>query len=195
MGIRKITPRLEVEILTKATEGASTRAIAQWLRDERGVTVSHQAVANLLRQTRQTRAEVAKVVVREQLAKTVLSDLDRLDRSLRKIVRVETRAHNLAIHYLERLAKTAAVQDGPSNAAEKRSTKNLERAEFFVDAALKATDRVRTLVVAKLHYSGADGADDEGELGRLKKGAGDELLSRLDVLADRAAGFQSQARS
>lgn len=190
---RKITPALEKEILAQAAEGNSARTIAAWLLAERGLKITHQAVGQLLRHTRQTRAEVAKVVVREQLAKTVLSDLERLDRSLKKVGRIELRTHSLALRYLERLAnleesegKRADFDSKKAKEEARARTLAFEHAHFFVDAALKATDRVRALANTKLHFSGAD-EEDDGDLSRMKKTANDELLTRLDRLADRLA--------
>lgn len=76
---RKISPALEREVLKKSVAGQSTREIAAWLDAEHGVKVTHQTVANLLRQTQETRADVAKSVVREALVGQLVPDLERLE--------------------------------------------------------------------------------------------------------------------
>jgi len=79
MAHKKISPTLEKEVLVKAAEGWSSRRIAAWLGTDHSVKVSHVAVAALLRQTRETREDVAAAVTREALRPHVTSDLGRIE--------------------------------------------------------------------------------------------------------------------
>ena len=62
-----------------AGQGVTTRDMAKWCLDTHGITVSHAAIAKMLRQTRETRADVAAAVTREALAPHIVSDLDRME--------------------------------------------------------------------------------------------------------------------
>lgn len=95
MAERKITPDAERDITAKAAEGWTTRRIAAWLKEAHGISVSHEAVAKLLRQTRETRADVAAAVTREALRPHVVSDLDRLEEI--RAEAAERRARALAL--------------------------------------------------------------------------------------------------
>lgn len=191
---RKITPNLEKEILAKAADGGSTRAIAAWLLAEHGVKVTHQAVAHLLRQTRQTRAEVAKVVVREQLSKSVISDLGRLEREQRRMERLSKRLHRLAIRSIDKVEQMSG--NGPVAASVEELVHSVTQSEDvtpeqaalvvsaasdMADAAMKATDRVTKLSALKLKLSGAN----DEEKATDDAAADDELARKLDGLAKR----------
>jgi len=69
-------------VLELAASGKSTREISAHLVTV-GVTASHNAVAKLLRHAREERSEVAKVVVREELASTLTADIGRLEHLVR----------------------------------------------------------------------------------------------------------------
>lgn len=174
---KKISPKLEKEILAKAAEQYSNRDIAKWLKDERGIKISHQAVGNMLRQTRDARAEVAKVVVRQTLGKTIVSDLDRLNREQNRVERLGRRMYRRAIAALDAL-EGAAV--GTMSSEDLKVA--IAGVGDFADLALKATDRVTKLAGVKLHLSGADAENDQS---RGAASASDELLAKLDSLADR----------
>lgn len=77
---RKITAELEPEVLRKATEGWSAERIAAWLFTAHKVQISGTAIRKRLTQTRTDRADVAKVIVREVLGKSIPEDLARLER-------------------------------------------------------------------------------------------------------------------
>ncbi len=130
-----IPPVLEPEILAKFGEGWSSTRIAEWLRTEKAIQTSYRSVARVLERTQKERGDVARGVVREQLQKTLVTDLEVMD-ALR--LDLETRAKGLLdpegklpreSHYLY------------------LKTRELE---------LKVLDR-------KLHYAGADEKEDEGE--------------------------------
>lgn len=126
-----IPPNLERDVLSQAGKGKTTREIAAWLA-EKGVQVSHKTVAKLLARHREERADVAKVVVREELQKTLPSDLRRLEE-----IRADLQDEADGL----KDKKTGKV---PAN--ERGSYLQLRRAEL---------DTIRV----KLHFSGAD---DEG---------------------------------
>lgn len=75
----KIPPNLQTELVARATEGWSSQQIADWLKTEHGVDVSHAAVRKRLAATRTDRAEAAKLVVRETLSRTLGEDIRCLD--------------------------------------------------------------------------------------------------------------------
>jgi hypothetical protein len=87
MATKKITPKLEPEVLSKAAEGWSSRRIAEHLGTAHNVKVSHVAVAAFLKETRETREEVAAAVTREALRPHVVSDLDRLEEIRQEIAK------------------------------------------------------------------------------------------------------------
>jgi len=130
-----IPPKLEPAVLEKAGEGLSSRAISAWLLDEHGVTASYKAVSRLLERTRDERADVAKVVVRERLQKELPSDLDELE-----ALRVRARG-------IEDAAK------GNPDAADPEARRGNP------GLALKAIEAQRRVLDTKLHYSGADSPD------------------------------------
>jgi len=80
----KIAEIHEQFVLDLAAHGKSTREIAAALA-ERGCNTTHVSVSRWLKKRRAERADVAKVVVREQLAKTLTGDLDRLETIRRQV--------------------------------------------------------------------------------------------------------------
>lgn len=84
----KITEVLEPFVGELAAKGCSTRDISAQLQRVHGVKVSHATVAKYLSSRRTERADVAKVVVREQLSQTLTADIKRLDRFAKKAVRL-----------------------------------------------------------------------------------------------------------
>lgn len=155
MSTRKITPDLERKILAESAKGNSSRAIAAWLLKEHGVTVTHQYVGKLLHQTRLERADVTKAVVQATLLPLVAGDVKvlgdqqaRLDADIvgfrERVQRAIEREKELEKNP-ERLPAAARMTD--------EASRTLLRAE---DLLTKVTDR-------KLHYSGADGGEDDPE--------------------------------
>jgi transposase len=69
-------------LLDLASQGKSTRQIAEHLGTG-GIRASHKTVGRVLRELRKERAEVAKAVVREELATTLTADVRRLERLVR----------------------------------------------------------------------------------------------------------------
>lgn len=196
---KKISPALEKEILAKATEGASSRAIAAWLHTERGVKVSPQAVQRVLKLSSQTRAEVARAVVREKLSKTVISDLDRLGREQTRVEKLTKRLYRVAVRSLdtlERLSgaqpKTQTVDQMIDSMSAKPTVEEIQMAVAVVhdaaDAALKATDRATKLAALKLKLSGAD--PDAGK--EPEPVDDDEFRRKVSSLADRLASAREK---
>lgn len=173
----KISPKLEKEVLRLAAEGQSSREIAAWLLKERGVNVSHNAVAKRLRQTRVERAEVAKAVVREKLGKSVIGDLERLEREQRRVERISKRLARLAVKTIDKLEQALGGDErlDPDSLQAAVAT-----AESMRQGALQASDRVAKLAGMKLRLSGADEAPDNEE-----REAAEQLGSRIDSLAAR----------
>lgn len=83
MGKAAIPDKFHKTVLELAGQGKSTRAISAHL-GTLGVTASHVAVGRLLQTFRTERAEVAKVVVREELATTLTADIRRLERLVKR---------------------------------------------------------------------------------------------------------------
>lgn len=102
---RKITPNLEKDVLAKAAEGMTTRAIAAWLNEAHGVKVTHVRVAALLKATRETRADVAASVTREALRPHVTSDLERLDEIRKEVAERRAKAGDCSHLDFVRLAQ------------------------------------------------------------------------------------------
>jgi hypothetical protein len=118
------------EILEQSGNGWSTRKIADWLNQVHSLT--HHAVAALLKAQRQQREETSKAIVRERLGKTVLLDLQALEREgvrVRKVCKL----------------LFGAIDDG-----------DLEHAIPY----LKAAEQHRKLIETKLRFAGADTPDD-----------------------------------
>lgn len=75
----KIPPKYEPDLLRLAADGKSIAEIAAWL-DAQGVTTSASGVKRLLKRLRAERAEVSRAVTVEHLGRTVISDLDHLEK-------------------------------------------------------------------------------------------------------------------
>lgn len=193
MSQKKISPAIEKEILAKATEGATNRAIAEWLRGRHGLKISHQSVGKLLKQTRQARGEVAKAVVRDVLVKTVVGDLARLTREQIRVAKLGTRLHKRAVTALDESDRVRAsvLDDQEMSTKDKLSLLDASSRSLadLCDLALKTTDRAAKLADLKLHYAGADSKDDKDA----ETAPNDELLARLDSLASRSHAARAAA--
>ena len=75
-------------IVKRASEGSTTRRIAQELKTQRGVSVSHVAVGYVVRQARSESAEVAKTVVREILTSGLREDVETLEVERARLARI-----------------------------------------------------------------------------------------------------------
>ena len=84
MAAKTIPENIQEIILDLAGKGKSVRAIADALVTLHGYKTSHMAVQRCLKELRQGRAEVAKAVVREELAPVLTNDLRRLERFAKK---------------------------------------------------------------------------------------------------------------
>lgn len=85
MNRRAIPVALEPLVLEKAAHGMAGREIAEWLEKEHKVKTSYRSVLRFIERTRADRAAIAGAVVREELSKTVLSDLDRVEHIRSKV--------------------------------------------------------------------------------------------------------------
>lgn len=90
MAPRGIPEKLHQIVLDLAGEGKSSRAIAEQLGAEHGHKTTYSTVARLLKELRKDRADIAKAVVREELAPALTRDLRRLERFAK---RCANRAH------------------------------------------------------------------------------------------------------
>ena len=144
----KIPPDAEAGIYARAGEGKTLAEICNWLEQTHGVRVSPTAIRKKLAKRRAEREVVAKAVVREQLSKTVLSDIDVLDvekgrlrKLARRLFRTLTAPVPKGLDEVQQLLIRAALSD---------------TGELY----LKTVDRLTKVVHTKLHYSGADAPDD-----------------------------------
>lgn len=144
MATRKISPELEKELLKRSAEGHTTRALSAWVLAEKGIKISHQAIGNLLRQTRRERSEVTKAVVREQLTKTVTADVDVLGETQDELRRVKALLLARALRDLE--AERVIVSEGETKEA---SVESVEQFRKVCDTLTKVTN-------TKMHFAGAD---------------------------------------
>jgi hypothetical protein len=71
---------LEPAVLERAVSGSTCYEIADWLKAAHGVETSYRSVSRLLERLRAERKSLTQAVVREKLGKTVLTDIDRLER-------------------------------------------------------------------------------------------------------------------
>lgn len=124
---RSIPPKLYPHIREQSAAGKTTKQIADWLGVEHGVKTTYRSVARILEKDRAERAPIAREVVRKALEKTVVTDVDRLERVARQ---ASTKATKIAAKALLDPAWMRAWV----------AVKELE---------LRAVDR-------RLHYSGAD---------------------------------------
>lgn len=164
----KITEEMLPGIYALAAKGKSLTQICAALLESHGVTVSPSAVRKHLTKRRVEREVVAKATVREQLAKTVLSDIDVLDSEKRRLRRLAGRLYATAakplppgLDAVDELAARAAIG---------------ATCELY----LKTVDRLTKVVHTKLHFAGADAPDDA--LTSLADAAR-RVDSRLDRLA------------
>jgi len=146
----KITPDDEQRIRELAGGGKTSRQIAEALDGK----VSHTSVSRFLARDRETRADAAKVLVREQLVSGLPVDLERIEREA------------------ARLAAIANVFGEKLQSGTARGT-DVGRYYKAVAALAKLTD-------LKLHYSGADTPDKEPE----DDGGADRVLAKLQAMLD-----------
>lgn len=79
MASRSIPEKFHELVFELGSSGKSNRAIADHL-GTLGIKTTHAAVGRLRRERREERSEIAKEVVREQLAPTLTADVRRLER-------------------------------------------------------------------------------------------------------------------
>lgn len=109
---RKIPPNLEPMIHAKASAGASTRAIAEWLGTQ-GLKISHVAVGRFLRETEAVRSHAVAAMVKEVLLPEIKTDLEHLV-ELQKVMRdhrIKAMASDGGIDHLDltRLTRTECL--------------------------------------------------------------------------------------
>lgn len=109
---RKITPDMEPMVHAKATSGASTRAIAEWLGTQ-GIKISHVAVGKFLRDTEAVRSHAVSAMVREVLLPEIRTDLEHLV-ELQRVMRehrIKAMAADEGIDHLDltRLTRTECL--------------------------------------------------------------------------------------
>lgn len=149
---KRITPTVEREVLTLAAKGNSSRQIAAHLKSKRGITVSHQAVGNLLRKTRTERADVAKAVTTEVVGKELNEVLAHLSELRKDLKGRRERAGKAVDDYI--LGERVPKSDGDGVAGEIKAA--LVWGQLFTKLAeleLKAIQHT-------LHFGGADSGDD-----------------------------------
>ena len=76
----KITPEIAERIMELAPYHSS-RQIAEILFNEAGISISHTAVANVIREQRRERAEVSKGIVQDYLKTALPTDLEMLQKA------------------------------------------------------------------------------------------------------------------
>ncbi len=79
MGARGLTAIQERELLRQSSNGLSSREIADWLLKTHGIKKSRETISRIVKVAHQDRSEATKTVVRDVLAKTLSSDLGRLE--------------------------------------------------------------------------------------------------------------------
>lgn len=85
---RKITPPIERKIIGWATvDGLPPSAMVERILAEDGISVTVQAVRKVVARTKADRQAATQAVVKEQLGRSAVSDLDRLDRIRSQIAR------------------------------------------------------------------------------------------------------------
>lgn len=75
----------------KAAAGESVRDISEWLLAERNIAASAATVARYIQKLSIERASAARGVARTKLAKSVTSDLDRLEMFAQKAIKIAGR--------------------------------------------------------------------------------------------------------
>ena len=164
MAESKLTPDVLRECIGRAAAGESAESISRWLRTDRGVDLSARTLRARLAKTRQERGDVAKIVVRETLSRTLNADLAALEKQRTRLLNLCTRAY-----------KAASADEG---APEPKAVR------VYLDA-LNGLTRV---VDMKLHYAGADspdvGSEDVAEASRTLVGRLAGLAERLGARSD-----------
>lgn len=116
----KLTPELQDEILGKVAKRVPYDQIVAWLKKSKRVSVTKQALSKMVRKHRSDRADVAKVVAREHIEKTLPSDLKEFDR---------VQAHNLKL-----------LESAQRDAEEDMSVANVEKVTKLTQVYLKADE-------------------------------------------------------
>jgi hypothetical protein len=117
----KLTPELREALLERVAKTGKQRDALVWLKKHHGVAITPQALSTLVRKNSSSRADTAKVVAREHIARTLPADLAEFDR---------VQARNLEL--LE-LAQAEALADP--------STKNVDKVAKLTAAYLKADEQ------------------------------------------------------
>lgn len=76
----KLTPKLQDEVLARVAKNVPLDQIAAWLKRSKRVEITKQALSKMVQRHRSDRADVAKVIAREHIARTLPQDLNELDR-------------------------------------------------------------------------------------------------------------------
>jgi len=78
--MRKLSDAHQEIALARIAKGESQAAVAAWLKKHHRVSVTPQAIAKVVRRHRSERADTAKVIAREHIARTLPTDLETMDR-------------------------------------------------------------------------------------------------------------------
>ncbi len=70
---------LEKDVLDWTRQGMSSREIAAKIGEEKGLNISHRAIAAFIKSVREERAETSRAIVQEHMQKTLPDDLEILD--------------------------------------------------------------------------------------------------------------------
>lgn len=187
----KLTAELEKQVLAKAAQGETAQTIADWLKADHGIEISRQAIVKRLRQTRIERAEVARVVTREVLGKSVTSDLELFQKKLEQ-------ANKLCDKLYDKLFWAFAIIENATNDeplgpdAKPITDKILAVADVIVSTypilCLKASQRIEVMIARKLKLSGADPNEDSAAKMREAQQA---LTEKLDSMAVKLRAYQT----
>lgn len=187
----KLTAELEKQVLAKAAEGETAQTIADWLKAEHGIEISRQAIVKRLKATREERAEVARVVTRQVLGKSVTSDLELFQKKLEQ-------ANKLCDKLYEKLFWAFGVVENSTNDeplspdAKPITDKILDMAHAIVATypilCLKASQRIEVMIARKLKLSGADPNEDSAAKMREAQQA---LTEKLDSMAVKLRAYQT----
>lgn len=161
-----IPDRLVADVLRLSGERQSSRQIAAWLAEAHGVVVSHATVARLLKGHRDERRETTKQIVAEKLGapEGLTKDLDVLDRTRDRLVRLEARFGRLA----EAGGETPSDDDLKASLAALRGY-------------LPVADALRRNVETKLQFAGLEAKDEGAEA----ESASQQVARRVAQLAAR----------
>jgi predicted transcriptional regulator len=157
---KSIPPELHAWVLAKAGEGKTGDEIAELLWREHKVETTGRSVRKLLESYRTERADVSKGIIRDELRKRLVADLDALQD-------LHQRARKM-----ERLAVKRSAQLHAEHPQHPQALKELV-------LALKAMKEQLRAINLTLHYSGAGEPDQPPLLGKPQK---DALLQRLERL-------------